>query len=181
MKRAVNKLLRDRQGMSTPLTVSLVLALLIFLCVFAEFFRLSIIAGGIRNALQSVVISVATTNYDELYDGLREGYSGGYYFEDERGWSEYVDSGDIYGQLGLLLSLDDREEYLVKWLENGYEYRISDLQISLKNVSFAPGGAYENFEADVSVKLEVPLSFGWGFLPPLSMQVRTRAAYMPKF
>ena len=65
--------------MSYPLTVALVLALLIALCVLAEFFRLSIIAYGVRNALQESVISVATTNYNEVYDGLREGYSGGYF------------------------------------------------------------------------------------------------------
>lgn len=181
MEHTVRKVLKDRRGMSTPLTVALVLALLIFLCVFSEFFRLSIIAGGVRNALQSATISVATTNYDEVYDGLREGYSGGYFYEDGRGWTEYVDSGDVYGQLGLLLGLDDREDYLVKWQEKGYEYRISGLQISIRNVSFAPGGSNENFEADIRVNLEVPLSFGWNFLPPLSMQVRTKASYMPKF
>lgn len=181
MNKKAGKLLRDRRAMATPLTVALVLGLLVFLCVFAEFFRLSIIAGGVRNALQSAAVSVATTNYDDVYDGLREGYSGGYYYEEDRGWAEYMDSGDVYGQLGLLLGLDDREDYLVKWLDTGYEYRISELKISLKNASFAPGGTNENFEADISVKLEVPLSFGWDFLPPLSMQVRTKAAYMPKF
>lgn len=75
--RKIRKLVMDKKGMSYPLTVALVLALLIALCVLAEFFRLSIIAYGVRNALQESVISVATTNYNEVYDGLREGYSGG--------------------------------------------------------------------------------------------------------
>ena len=77
--RKIRKLVMDKKGMSYPLTVALVLALLIALCVLAEFFRLSIIAYGVRNALQESVISVATTNYNEVYDGLREGYSGGYF------------------------------------------------------------------------------------------------------
>ena len=75
----LKKMIKDKKGMSYPLTVALVLALLIALCVLAEFFRLSIIAYGVRNALQESVISVATTNYNEVYDGLREGYSGGYF------------------------------------------------------------------------------------------------------
>lgn len=29
--------------------------------------------------------------------------------------------------------------------------------------------------------IEIPLSFGWGMVPPLVMELRTRAAYMPKF
>ena len=74
----LKKMIKDKKGMSYPLTVALVLALLIALCVLAEFFRLSIIAYGVRNALQESVISVATTNYYEVYEGLREGFSGGY-------------------------------------------------------------------------------------------------------
>ena len=42
--RKIRKLVMDKKGMSYPLTVALVLALLIALCVLAEFFRLSIIA-----------------------------------------------------------------------------------------------------------------------------------------
>ena len=64
-KRAVG----NQKGMSYPLTVALVLALLIVLCVLAEFFRLSVIAYGVRDSLQESVISVAVTNYDEVYDG----------------------------------------------------------------------------------------------------------------
>ena len=55
----LKKMIKDKKGMSYPLTVALVLALLIILCVLAEFFRLSIIAYGVRNALQESVISVA--------------------------------------------------------------------------------------------------------------------------
>lgn len=40
----LKKMIKDKKGMSYPLTVALVLALLIALCVLAEFFRLSIIA-----------------------------------------------------------------------------------------------------------------------------------------
>ena len=78
MKKA-KRLWFNKQGLSYPLTVALILALLLLICVLAEFFRLSIIAYGVRNALQEAVISVTTTNYNEVYDGLREGYSGGYF------------------------------------------------------------------------------------------------------
>mgnify|MGYP003106132822 CR=1 FL=1 len=132
--RKIRKLVMDKKGMSYPLTVALVLALLIALCVLAEFFRLSIIAYGVRNALQESVISVATTNYNEVYDGLREGYSGGYFMTGDC-WEETLDYGN----------------------------------------------ASQNFEADVSVQLEIPLSFGWEALPPVRMTIRAKAAYMPKF
>ena len=86
----LKEMIKDKKGMSYPLTVALVLALLIILCVLAEFFRLSIIAYGVRNALQESVISVATTNYNEVYDGLREGYSGGYFMTGIAGRKHWI-------------------------------------------------------------------------------------------
>lgn len=176
----LKKMIRDNKGMSYPLTVALVLALLITLCTLAEFFRLSIIAYGVRKGLQESVISVATTNYNEVYDGLREGYSGGY-FMTGGGWEETLDYGDVYTQLDRLLGTGSEGAYHVKWQENGYEYRITNLNVVINNAPFAPGNANRNFEADVSVQLEIPLSFGWEALPPVRMTIRVKAAYMPKF
>ena len=73
----IQKVIKDKRGMSYPLTVSLVLAFLILLCVMAEFFRLNVIAYGVRESLQASGISVATTNDDQFYDGISEGHSGG--------------------------------------------------------------------------------------------------------
>ena len=87
----LKEMIKDKKGMSYPLTVALVLALLIALCVLAEFFRLSIIAYGVRNALQESVISVATTNYNEVYDGLRGGVQ----------WRLLYDRGLLGGNTGL--------------------------------------------------------------------------------
>ncbi len=176
----LKEIIKDKKGMSYPLTVSLVLALLIALCVLVEFFRLSIIAYGVRNALQESVISVATTNYNEVYDGLREGYSGGYFMTGDC-WEETLDYGDVYTQLDRLLGTNPDGAHHVKWQGNGYEYRVTDLNVSISNALFAPGNASTNFEADVSVQLEIPLSFGWEALPPVRMTIRTKAAYMPKF
>ena len=104
--REIKKLVKDKNGNTTPLTIALILALLFTLCALSEFFRLSVIANGVRNALQSAVISVATTNYDEVYNGLREGYSGGYWLSGDQ-WEENLDYGDIYEQLDELLHAVD--------------------------------------------------------------------------
>jgi len=66
-------------------------------------------------------------------------------------------------------------------LEKGFEYRLSDLRVSILNTQLTPGNANQNFEADVRVTIQIPLSFGWDAVPPLTMEIRTRAAYMPKF
>ena len=174
------KLLQDKSGNSTPMTVALVLGLLFLVCAMSEFFRLMIITQGVRDGLQEAVISVATTNYDETYRGLREGYSGGYRLADQQ-WVEDLDYDDIYYRLDSLLGTARDGGYHVKEQGEAYEYRLSNLRVEISNTGLAPGNASRNFEVDARISIEIPLSFGWGMVPPLVMELRTRAAYMPKF
>ena len=164
--REIKKLVKDKNGNTTPLTIALILALLFTLCALSEFFRLSVIANGVRNALQSAVISVATTNYDEVYNGLREGYSGGYWLSGDQ-WEENLDYGDIYEQLDELLDTESDGKYHVKEMQNGYEYRLSNLSVDIKNVRLRPGSAVNNLEVTAKLRLE--------------MQIKVKSAYMPKF
>lgn len=176
----MKKLLRNQAGNSTPMTIALILSLLLLICAMAEFFRLGIIVQGVRDGLQQSIITVATTNYDETYNGLREGYSGGFVLSGDL-WQENLDYDDVYYRLDKLLGTTSQGGYHVKALENGFEYRLSDLRVSILNTPLTPGNANQNFEADVRVTIEIPLSFGWDAVPPLTMEIRTRAAYMPKF
>lgn len=72
------KILRHTSGNSAPLTLAIILAVIILSCAVFEYLRLMVIASGVRDAVQSAVIDVATENWDDAYNGLREGYSGGY-------------------------------------------------------------------------------------------------------
>jgi hypothetical protein len=176
----LKNLLRSKAGNSTPMTIALVLGLLLLICAMAEFFRLGIIVQGVRDGLQQSIITVATTNYDETYNGLREGYSGGFVLSGDS-WQENLDYDDVYYRLDRLLGTDSQGGYHVKALEKGFEYRLSNLNVIIINTPFTPGNANQNFEADARITIEIPLSFGWDAVPPLTMEIRTRAAYMPKF
>lgn len=57
-----------------------------------------IVAQGVRDALQSAVISTVSDNYDDVYHGVREGYSGGYQPIDSD-FEESFDYGDVYDRL----------------------------------------------------------------------------------
>ena len=173
-------LARDRRGNSTPTILALILVLLILVCAMSEFFRLMIIAQGVRDGLQQAVISVATTNYDETYRGLREGYSGGYRLSGGK-WVEDLDYDDVYYRLDNLLGTQRDGGYHVKMQDCGHEYRLSDLWVEVSNTGLAPGSTSRNLEAEARITIEIPLSFGWGVIPPLTMELRTKAAYMPKF
>ncbi|XCH80170.1 MAG: hypothetical protein WHF31_05770 [Candidatus Dehalobacter alkaniphilus] len=176
----IKKVMKDKRGNSTPLTIALILGLLLLICAMAEFFRLGIIVQGVRDGLQQAVITVATTNYDETYNGLREGYSGGYALSGES-WQENLDYDDVYNRLDNLLETTEAGGYHIKEDKSGYEYRLSGLSVDIENTPLTPGSANDNLEVDARITIEIPLSFGWGKLPPLKMELRTRSAYMPKF
>ena len=176
--RKIKKILKNKRGESTPMTIAVVLAILLFATVSWEFFRLGIVVQGVRDALQSSVISVATTNYDETYNALREGYSGGYVLSGNS-WQTNLDYYDVYSRMDDILGTHTSGGYHIKEQPNGYEYRFNNLNIDIENTGLR--NTNKEFEADVSVDIEVPLSFGWDMLPPLTMEIRTKAAYMPKF
>lgn len=176
----LRKIIKDKRGTSTPLTVALVLGLLLLICAMSEFFRLGIIVVGVRDGLQQAAVTVAATNYDDTYNGLREGYSGGYTLSGAN-WQEKLDYDDVYARLDKLLGTTESNGYHIKPEKNGYEYRLSGLAMDIANAPLTPGNADKNLEVDARVTIEIPLSFGWNRLPPLTMQIRTRSAYAPKF
>ena len=179
MEIGILKKLNEKRGNALPLACAIVICLLLLSSTIMEYIRLTIIANGVRDALQAAVISVSTGNYDETYSSLREGYSGGY---NKVGgvWRVKLDKGDIYAELDDLLGLDDAHN---KKADNYNEYSLSGLSVNITNPPFAPSNpnASNEFTAEARVTLEVPLSFGWDMLPPLRITVRTTAGFTPKF
>lgn len=153
---------------------------MIIIGAFAEYSRLFIIAQGVRNALQSSVITVATENYNETYNGLREGYSGGYVL-DADAWVEIVDTADVYQRLSQTLGTNETDTtYYVKGTADKYEYKYSDLEVVIENIPIQSDSS-DNFEADVSIFIEVPISFGFNQIPDMKMTLKTKAKFSPQF
>ena len=136
LKRAA-LLLKDRRGNMLPLVVAVTIGMLLIILGVSEYMRLVITAAGIKDAMESAVISTVNDNYDDVYHGVREGYSGGYY-PSGGGWDESLDYGDVYGFLDNLLGMEDYGSYHVKLVDGGRkeEYRISDLDVTIQNVPF---------------------------------------------
>jgi len=179
----LKRLLKDQSGLSFPLTVAIALALVMILCGISEYMRLQIIARGIRDTLQSAIISTVNDNYADVYHGVREGYAGGYQ-PIGGGFEESVSYGDIYGRLDNLLGLTRSGGYHVKRVGAGQmEFRLSGLSVEVMNMPLAPdspSGA-RKFTANASIRLEAPVSFGGKSLPPLAMTLKVRAAWTEKF
>lgn len=175
-------IIKNKKGSSFPLIVAVTLALVIIFCGISEYIRLVIIAQGVRDAVQSAVISTANDSYDDVYHGVREGYSGAYQpFAGE--FEESLDYGDVYGRLDDLLGLRYESGWHVKYAGDDVEFRLSGLSVDLENMPLAPGSPdnANGFLADAAILLEVPVSFGGETLPPMRINLRVQAKYMPLF
>ena len=175
----LRQILKDRRGVAFPLIIAIVLVLVMLMCCISEYFRLLIVAQGVRDAVQEAVISTVNDNYDDVYHGVREGYSGAY--QPMAGdFEESLDYGDIYGRLDALLNLTNQSGYHVQYTEDGkMEFRVWDLSVDLQNASADSAG--NRLIADCEIELEVPVSFGGRLLPPMRMTVKVSAGYTPRF
>lgn len=178
----VRKTLSNNKGSGFPLAVAITLCLVMIFTGITEYFRLMIVAQGVRDALQDAVISTVSDNYDDVYHGVREGYSGGYQPIASE-FEESIDYGDIYDRLDRILGLDQSGEDYVKTTSEGkQEFKIWDLEIEILNAPLASGDiAGQRFVIDSYIMLEVPVSFGGKLLPSMKIKVKNSAGYTPKF
>ncbi len=182
MVERLNQTLKDKRGISFPLIVAVALALVIMLCGISEYMRLMIIAAGVRDTVQSAVISTVNDNYDGVYQGAREGYSGGYK-PNGSSWVDSVNYGDVYTRLDKTLGLQAENGYHVKYSGKAVEFRLSGLSVNIRNAPLAPSDPKNTraFLADTLILLEVPVSFGGKSLPPMRVNLKVQAKYMPLF
>lgn len=177
------KPLKNKRGNGYPLAVAITLVLIMIFTSISEYFRLMIVAEGVRDALQDAVIATVTENYDDVYHGVREGYSGGYQpIVDD--FEESLDYGDIYDKMDTILGLYIENDYHVKSASDTTEmqFRIWNLQVDIENAPLATADREDNrFKIDSSIMVEVPVSFGGKLLPPMRIKVKNSAGYTPIF
>lgn len=182
MTEKIKQLLKDNKASSFPFIIAITLSLVIIFCGISEYFRLVIVAQGVRDAVQTAVISTVNDNYDDVYHGVREGYSGAYQPIAED-FEESLDYGDIYDRLDGILGLSYSGGYHEKRTSNSkLEFRVWGLSVDIRNAPFASGDqSSARFEMDSTIMLEVPVSFGGKLLPPMRIKVKTSAGYTPRF
>ena len=181
MIKNLTRILKDKKASSFPFIIAITLSLVIVFCGISEYFRLVIVAQGVRDAVQTAVISTVNDNYDDVYHGVREGYSGAYQPIAED-FEESLDYGDIYDRLDGILGLSYSGGYHEKRASDSkLEFRVWGLNVDIRNAPFASGDqSSARFEADSTIMLEVPVSFGGKLLPPMRINVKTSAGYTPR-
>ena len=186
MGRKIRNILKSERAASFPMTIGIVLALIILLCGISEYFRLQVIAAGVREAVEDAIISTVNDNYAGVYHGVREGYSGGYMPYGEGEWEETLDEGDIYARIDEVLGTRKSGGRHVKFAGdsgNVVEFALTDLNVTLRNAPLAPSdpGNAQRFEAEAVIRLEVPVRFGRKLLPSMHITLRVQAGYIEVF
>lgn len=178
----IKQIISNKRGSSTPLIIAIVLAIIILSTAAFEYMRLMVVAVGVRDAVQSATIDVATENWDNVYNGLREGYSGGYTLLGAN-WNQNITSGDVYARLEENLGVKQESDKYVKYAGDALEYAVSNLSVKVTNAPLAPSNISEINQLTVegTVDVEVPLSFGWQHLPHMQIKMKLKAGYTPRF
>lgn len=173
---------RDKKGSSFPLIIAITLALVIIMCGILEFFRLNIIASGVKEAVQDAIIITVNDNYANVYHGVREGYSGGY-LPDGSSFSYSIDTGDVYDHMDTTLGTTVESGKHIKYSGDVVEYKLSGLEVTVRNAPLAPSSPRnaQHFEADAVILLEVPVQFGGKQLPPMKIKLKVQAGYTEAF
>ncbi len=178
----LKRILRDNKGGSFPLTVAITLALLIILCGVTEYFRLNIIASGVKEALQDAIIVTVNDNYADVYHGVREGYSGGYQ-PDGESFSYSVNTGDIYSYMDSTLGTKKMVGRHIKTVGGVTEYSLDRLDVTVRNAPLAPSYPKnaQRFEADATIWLEAPVQFGGKQITTMRIKLKVQAGYTEVF
>lgn len=177
--------LKGKGGSGVPMAAAVTLALLVIFCGISEYFRLQIIAVGVRDALEDAIISVVNDNYAGVYHGVREGYSGSYQPFGEDAWEETLDTGDVYGQLDRILGTQLDGGRRIKYMGDGQteEFALDGLEVTIRNAPFAPSdpSRTQRFEAEGIIRMEAPVRFLGKMLLPLEMELKVQAGYTEVF
>lgn len=72
LRKKTAALLKDRKGNMMPLVVAVTICMLIIILGVAEYMRLVITAAGIKDVMESAVISTVNDNYNEVYHSVRK-------------------------------------------------------------------------------------------------------------
>lgn len=182
----LKQILKDRHGLSFPLVIAVMLVMMLLLCGISEYFRLYIIASGVRESVQNAIISTVSDNYVGVYHGAREGYSGSYQTDGSTSWEQAVTEGDVYCYLNAVIGTKKRGGSHVKYAGDSgttVEFSITGLSVTVRNAPLAPSDPRnaQRFEADALVRLEVPVRFCGKLLPSMRITLKVQAGYVEIF
>lgn len=175
-------LLKKKEGFGMLSCVIVMLVGMIFLSIFCEYIKVTIITSNLKDAYERAILTVASENYNEVYAGFREikNIGGEYQGGPESGldeapeWVTLHDYGDVSEELMELLNLIDNDTFLYS---NEDEYSISNFKIEVKDMLLTT----RKYEVKGNAKISIPLYFANQKIYDIQMTIRVSTAYTPKY
>lgn len=167
----------DRHGGISPMLAGVVIVIVLLSAAIYKALSLITVATGVRDSVQSSTIETITKNYYNAYDGLRCGNSGTYSLSNN-GWVNCIDSGDIGTELDNLLGLQNENGEHIKSTDDGTQYSISNIAVTVKNTPFADSSP--NLKINVSYTLNMNIGIA-NMNVPISISQSVSAGFKPKF
>lgn len=92
-------------------------------------------------------------------------------------------SGNVYARLQDVLGIEYEGGQYVKYSGENLEYRLYDLHLDVENAPLAPSvpDGITQLNVTGTITVDVPLSFGFGHLPPMQITMKLNAKYVPRF
>lgn len=168
----------------------IIVALVIVLAAFMEYFRIYITVGIVEKAYEKAMLSVAIENYDEIFTTVREGAQIGGCFDggnetlidsvERPVWVGTNDFGDILGELASVLDVEYDGGDAVKLVDNKgmLMYRVSNL-----NMRIIESPSYNSalmYELEGSFDISLPVYFCGKKILLCDLTVPSKAAWKSK-
>lgn len=133
------------------------------------------ITAYIAKYLNDYSLGVEGMSHEELIDKL--------YQLAGSSWSQNVTSGNVYARLQDVLGIEYEGGQYVKYSGENLEYRLYDLHLDVENAPLAPSvpDGITQLNVTGTITVDVPLSFGFGHLPPMQITMKLNAKYVPRF
>ena len=182
MTTRIQNKLRCKKGVSLYiLTLVLFLCLLLVFVAVMEVTRINIVYTGVRDAVESAITTTATSNALNTYHGVREGNSGAYTPDGAGGWMKTVTTADAVHKLRSLLKLKAQGGGYVRLNPDGagYEFKILDITVEAEITPLGDNSRQSTYLTTCVV--EVPLGFGFGYLPPVRLAMSHQSTYVSRF
>lgn len=184
IKRFINK-----DGSMYIYGVFLIMATVIFIAAFLEYFRIHGTVSRVEQAYEKSMLSVAIANYDEVFTSIREsGQIGGFFDggnEMEKGsierpvWLDVNDMGDIATELASLMDLEEIENTLYAWDRKGiWLYSVDGMKMKINQTKGY--GEELRYEVEGEFHIEIPVYFFETQIMKLNMNIPSKAIWKSK-
>lgn len=165
----IRKCREERGGVSLHLAVILIAGTLLFSAALTIHHVYAVIDRTIDKT-NAAVLAVAASNVAEVYRGVRESDGTARRYVEEQ-WTYLVSTEAV--EEALRISLDATGEAV--GLLAADSFQISGLRTRFVNTDG------DNLNFTTTMRVEIPLSFGGGNLPPIRLPLEVNTTYEPKF